>query len=603
MAVTGNDSNPGTAEEPLRSISAAASIAEPGDTITVHEGVYREQVNPPRGGVATDKRITYEAAAGDVVEIKGSEQVTGWQRAENDTWKVVLENSFFGDFNPYNDELSGHWFYASGQPDNVTKNAERRKSHTGAVYLNGAWLNEAATLEEVLKPAGTQPVWFAFVTDTKTSIWAQFPQVNPNRELVEINVRQTVFFPEEPGLDYITVRGFAMSHAATPWAPPTQKQLGLIGTHWSKGWIIEDNDISHAVTACVQLGIKEFGEFPGNVHGMNEIFRFASESGEWHRDNVGGHIVRRNRIHNCGATGINGNMGASFSLIEGNHIFDIHRDRSWSGLEQGGIKLHAAVDTIVRNNVIYRAAHGRARALWIDWLAQGTVIEGNVCFDNERTDLFLEVSHGPTLVNNNVFLSKTSITSTSRGAAYVNNYIAGSVVISATTRRTPYAEPHTTELIGVQINQPLDDRFMNNIFAGSGPAIRPGFGGVTAGVLDALPFDLSNNLYLNGTLPPSQETNPHVVVGADPPFSIVPNGRGHLLEWNLDQSWAEGRTRPVVRAADLGLTHVGKHPFEYADGTPVVIDLDMFGNERNKLNTMPGPVATPGKGATQLSPK
>jgi alpha-L-arabinofuranosidase len=37
------------------------------------------------------------------------------------------------------------------------------------------------------------------------------------------------------------VRGFTMRHAATPWAPPTAEQIGLIGTHWSKGWIIEDN--------------------------------------------------------------------------------------------------------------------------------------------------------------------------------------------------------------------------------------------------------------------------------------------------------------------------------------------------------------------------
>ena len=34
-----------------------------------------------------------------------------------------------------------------------------------------------------------------------------------------------------------------MAHAATPWAPPTADQPGLIGANWSKGWIIEDNII------------------------------------------------------------------------------------------------------------------------------------------------------------------------------------------------------------------------------------------------------------------------------------------------------------------------------------------------------------------------
>ncbi len=54
-------------------------------------------------------------------------------------------------------------------------------------------------------------------------------------------MRRTVFYPDQPGRNYITVRGFTLRHAATPWAPPTAEQIGLIGTHWSKGWIIENN--------------------------------------------------------------------------------------------------------------------------------------------------------------------------------------------------------------------------------------------------------------------------------------------------------------------------------------------------------------------------
>ena len=77
-----------------------------------------------------------------------------------------------------------------------------------------------------------------------TTIWAQFPGVNPNEQEVEINVRRTVFYPDKPGRNYITVRGFILRNAATPWAPPTAEQIGLVGTHWSKGWIIENNVIS-----------------------------------------------------------------------------------------------------------------------------------------------------------------------------------------------------------------------------------------------------------------------------------------------------------------------------------------------------------------------
>ena len=213
VSTGGIDSNPGTRSKPFKIISRASEIAQPGDTITVHEGIYREEITPPRGGISDDKRIIYQAAEGQKIVIKGSEIVKGWKKVENDTWQVIIPNSFFGDFNPYSDLISGDWFSRKG-----------RDHHTGAVYLNGHWLTEAAKHEDVLKPAGNNPLWFAKVDDKNTTIWAQFKGANPNSEMVEINVRQSVFYPEKPGINYITVRGFIMEQAATPWPrrPPNR---------------------------------------------------------------------------------------------------------------------------------------------------------------------------------------------------------------------------------------------------------------------------------------------------------------------------------------------------------------------------------------------
>jgi alpha-L-arabinofuranosidase len=256
VALTGSDTNPGTAAAPLRSIQRAADLAQPGDVITVHGGVYRERVSPPRGGTADLKRIVYQAAPGEKVEIKGSERVKNWVKVQDGVWKVTLPNSFFGAFNPYSDLIHGDWFNPKG-----------REHHTGAVYLNGEWLTEAAKLDEVLMPQGANPswldrsnpdvnpqLWFARVDGQNTTIWAQFKGVNPNEQTVEINVRRTVFYPAKPGCNYVTVRGFSMRHAATPWAPPTAEQIGLIGTHWSKGWIIENNVVSHSICSGISLG-------------------------------------------------------------------------------------------------------------------------------------------------------------------------------------------------------------------------------------------------------------------------------------------------------------------------------------------------------------
>jgi alpha-L-arabinofuranosidase len=158
VATGGKDTNPGTQAAPFRTIQHAAELAQPGDVVTVHAGIYREQVTPPRGGKSDAQRIVYQAAAGEKVTITGSEPMKGWEKAGNDTWKVTLPNRFFGKFNPYSDLIHGDWFGPNG-----------RQHHTGSVYLNGHWLIEAARFDEVLKPAGNRPLWYAKVDGASTA--------------------------------------------------------------------------------------------------------------------------------------------------------------------------------------------------------------------------------------------------------------------------------------------------------------------------------------------------------------------------------------------------------------------------------------------------
>ena len=134
VAPRGRNASEGTAAAPLATISAAAAVAQPGDTITVHEGIYREEFNPPRGGTSDQQRIVYQAAPGEHVEIRGSEVVRDWVKESNGVWKVEVPNSMFGGFNPFADEVKGDWFDPMG-----------RKHHTGCVYIDGRWLFEAAS--------------------------------------------------------------------------------------------------------------------------------------------------------------------------------------------------------------------------------------------------------------------------------------------------------------------------------------------------------------------------------------------------------------------------------------------------------------------------
>src|SRR5262249_12221129 len=146
VAANGNDSNAGTKPAPLRTIQRAADLAQPGDVVTVHGGVYRERISPARGGESDARRIIYQVAPGEEVEIKGSEIVKNWVKVQEDVWRVTIQNAFFGTFNPYGDPIHGDWFNPVG-----------REHHTGAVYLNGDWLVEAATRDDVLKPSVGTP--------------------------------------------------------------------------------------------------------------------------------------------------------------------------------------------------------------------------------------------------------------------------------------------------------------------------------------------------------------------------------------------------------------------------------------------------------------
>ena len=71
IAPTGSNSGPGSEAEPFQTIGKAAQIAMPGDTVVVHEGEYREWVKPQNGGLNDNHRITYQAAQGEHVVIKG----------------------------------------------------------------------------------------------------------------------------------------------------------------------------------------------------------------------------------------------------------------------------------------------------------------------------------------------------------------------------------------------------------------------------------------------------------------------------------------------------------------------------------------------------
>jgi len=434
------------------------------------------------------------------------------------------------------------------------------------------------------------PLWFAHVDEKNTTIWAQFPGVNPNEQLVEINVRKTVFYPDTPGRNYITVRGFALRHAATPWAPPTAEQIGLIGTHWSKGWIIENNIVSHSVCSGIALG-KHGDEYDNTSANTAEGYVKTIERAHkrnWNKQTIGGHIVRNNTVYSCEQAGIVGSLGPIFSVVTGNTIHDIHVRQLFGGAEMAGIKFHGAIDTEISNNHIYRTCQG----LWLDWMAQGTRISNNLFHDNMWQDVFVEVDHGPFLFDNNFFLSRTSLLNMSEGGAYAHNLFAGRIVLRPELgRQTPYHPAHSTAVAGLRNIVGGDDRFYNNIFAGGD--------GLVAYDKAKLPSRMDGNVLLKTAKPSKHETNALVLPDADPVVRAVQKPDGWFIEMKLDGAISAQRTRKLVTTDLLGKAAIPNLPYEQPDGRPIQVNTDYLRKPR-KANPTPGPFEDPTPDAVKV---
>ncbi|MEP1487556.1 MAG: right-handed parallel beta-helix repeat-containing protein [Algibacter sp.] len=609
----GNDFNTGSREAPFKTISKAAKIAQPGDVITVHEGVYRERVNPFYGGMNDRSRIIYQAAENEEVWIKGSEEINTWKKHKGTVWKVVISNAFFEGFNPYQEIVYGDW---------LTK-TYGRDHHLGEVYVNGKALYEIDSLSKVFSERsleratdieGAKYKWYCKSNEAITTIYANFNGVDPNKELVEINVRPTVFFPEKTGINYITVRGFKMCHAATQWAPPTAEQVGLIGPNWSKGWIIEDNLISDSKCSGIVIGKERASGQNSWVrdrkkHGTQrerEVVFKALQLG-WSKETVGSHVIKNNTIKDCEQGGIIGHLGCIFSEISNNHIYNINVKKQFTGWEISGIKLHAAIDVLIKNNCI----HDNHRGIWLDWQAQGARVTGNLLFNHfDNEDLFIEVNHGPMLIDNNILLSEKGILNASQGTAFVNNLVTGYIQTrTATNRFTHYHFPHSTKVLGMMTVILGDDRFYNNIFAANNNTLDESQyyglnayndfpsatykwkspGGLNAYNEQSFPVFIDANLYLNKALPSNIETNFIENRALKPEISLSQEDDGYYLNMTIDESFKNVQTQ-MVNTALLGTAFQSETPFENPDGSPMLINEDYFGKIRNTETPLVGPL-------------
>lgn len=413
-----SDDGPGSAARPFRTINKAAQVLQPGERVVIASGTYRECVRPMQGGTGPARMISYEAAPGAKVFVKGSEVLKddwqqesvplgrGPQSGQMTAWHYTLTGTLFPDgYNPF--------ALASAPADRSwldTRSVDmgpyfRRR---GLVFVDGKPLEPVEQLRELVSPnlpgppppnapkvlnglpprtrtaplmqeVGGTPDGRFFTDNAGNGIHVRLPQGTPAEHVIEATTREQVFAPLKKGLAYIRVKGITFQHAGNVIPVP---QRGLVSTSGGNHWIIEGNTIEWANGTGLDIG-------NGDWNGTG-----AQEAGLCQ-------IIRGNTIRYCGVEAIGG-MGTKDTIIEDNLIEWCgwaDAERAW---EAGAVKFHRAQNMLFRRNIVRHIRH--ANAVWFDSGNVNNRITQNIMADvlTVAAAVHIEVNMGENQIDNNI---------------------------------------------------------------------------------------------------------------------------------------------------------------------------------------------------------
>jgi len=396
-----SDGNAGTEERPWQTIQHAAEVARPGDTVAIHDGVYREFVRPFLGGTGPDHMITYRAAVGERPVLKGSDVwKPAWRREGKALWSAPYKR------HPWDN------------PEKWPKPRPGAMHRAEQVFVDGKLLVHVDTKEALNAEPGR-----LYTDDKEHRLWVHLDGDRPpSKRLVERSVRQQVFAPAVRGLGYIRVRGLTMRHGAAPEANGANwgniAHRSMMSVRCGHHWIIEDNTIEWGNAQGLDVG----GEGWGTDVKWQPIV--SQEKGH--------HWVRGNRVNCHGVAGIVGWGGREERLLLEDNVTNFNCQKgNFYQYESAGVKLHIAQDCIIRRH----RAHGNdCFGIWLDYRCERNRVTQCILTENRGAGFFFEVSAGPLLVDNNVIVGTRDAprggwaegiySHDGNRATYINNYIA-----------------------------------------------------------------------------------------------------------------------------------------------------------------------------------
>lgn len=491
QSASADDAGPGTKERPFRTIQKAAHVLQPGERVVIASGIYREVVQPPRGGTAADRMISYEAAEGATVIVRGSVVLKdGWRpsaaggrfgggggagQSQARTWDVDLDGNWFGGYNPFGmmNMPQQRWQYMNRMSINVHNILVPYTRVRGMMFVDGKPLDQVRVTSELF---GRDPSWaigsrgqpysaelFAelgggqgkyFVDQSGLSMRVRLPKDgSPDAHLIEITTKPQVFAPER-GLGYIRVKGITFEHAGNNFPFP---QTGMVSTNGGHHWIIEGNTFQWANSICLSVG-GGGGPAAGGV--------------------TTSHVIRGNTMRYCGLSGLTG-MGTSHLLVEDNLFEWIGWQNAEHMSESAGIKFHNARNLLLRNNVIRHMRN--ASGIWLDVGNINCRLTRNVFTDilTAHAAVWIEASHEQNQVDNNLIvdireaekLTPPGVETGGGSGFYVlgtDKLIIANNLVANATRAGVHFRTEEIRIISGRGGTARDNKVYNNIFFNTG---------------------------------------------------------------------------------------------------------------------------------------
>ena len=375
---SGNDLNPGTKDQPLKTISPGVAKLFAGDTLWVSSGTYRETINLVRSGSDSGYPISIRSMPGAEVHVKGSDLVSGWVHDGGSIWKRT------------NWLINTQQVFVDGLP---LQQIGRNCPFNSQIYAN----------KPILPPLGENvadmyPGTFFYDQETKI-LYVQLPDgSDPNNHQIEVSVRDFIIPPND--LQYIEIRSLTFSHSNLS---SKTIMLGMVNV-FGGNWVISNCSF-------------QYGDFVGlSITGENHkiINNIANYNG-----NVGIAISGSDAAHNWNRYP---NRPPQNILLEGNQTNrNNYRkfDNSW---QAGGIKAATSCNGVTISR--HRAESNIGAGIWFDIYSLNTRIEQCIVSKN-MVGIAYEISDNAVIANNLVTQNTSFgiLVAASSGVSVFNNTV------------------------------------------------------------------------------------------------------------------------------------------------------------------------------------